>query len=61
MRKFLLPIGGALLLIVLSIVLNHSVQVSGVLVGGLVGLGAGFALNHVITKVKQDAEKSGSK
>lgn len=57
MKRAILPIGLAILLNVIVIIINPNIELAGNFMTGFVGLGIGVALNNLIFKSKKSIEK----
>lgn len=57
MKRAILPVGLAILLNVIIIIVNPNVELVGNFLAGFVGLGIGVALNNFIFKSKKSIEK----
>lgn len=57
MKKAILPIVGAIVMIIVAKTANPIVEAGGILIAGLLGLGIGVVLNNIIFREKKTVKQ----
>lgn len=58
MKRAILPIGLAIILVIVAKLVNQEIEVAGIIIAAAFGLGIGAALNSFIFKEKKSEEKN---
>ena len=54
MKNYILPIAGAIAMVIIARTANPIVEIGGMILAGAIGLGIGVVLNSLILKIKKN-------